>query len=250
MRDYALRRINMAFSLSNYGWEAPVCPSSISDIYTNATLLISQAGAHGSNIVVDSAKGQNIVASGATWSNSQPLHGKNTLQFNAGYLRLPDYTNFNLALNEDFCLEFYFRGVGNNHCSLFSRSAGVGQMDSAYMSVAHDYAYDTSGTCYAYGLLSNLGVINLGYALNSRWEHIAFARSNGVIKVFVNGIYLKQTTNNAAVSTVNPLWIGTGGGYDGYPYPNLTGYMAEIRFTKGIPVYTANFAPPGAFISA
>ena len=84
--------------------------------------------------------------------------------------------------------------------------------------------------------------------LNS-WNHIAFVRSSGVIKLYLNGIATSISVTANIVSTNLAWWIGKvdnapgGGGYL-YYYP---GYISNLRIVKGTAVYTgASYIIPTA----
>ncbi len=97
-----------------------------------------------------------------------------------------------------------------------------------------DYGYTTSGAT----ILANT------------WYHIAVARSNSVLKIFVDGVSYHSSTVTTSFNAVNtnPLRIALGyygpaAGYGGPRYWN--GYIDDIRITK-FARYTANFTPPTA----
>ena len=89
------------------------------------------------------------------------------------------------------------------------------------------------------------------------WQHVAFCRDNGVLKLFVNGTEDSDftTTYTASLALVGlggskagqgaeprgiiGVRIADGGLYDGY-----VGYIQDFRLTKGVSRYSANFTPP------
>ncbi len=79
------------------------------------------------------------------------------------------------------------------------------------------------------------------------WYHIAVSRSGTDLKAFVNGTQIGSTitdsTNFSGAAGTRPLRLGRwqyGGGTNAY----LNGYAQDIRITKGLARYTANFTPP------
>ncbi|MDD2871264.1 MAG: fibrinogen-like YCDxxxxGGGW domain-containing protein [Candidatus Gracilibacteria bacterium] len=111
-------------------------------------------------------------------------------------------------------------------------------------------ANDTSGgfaTC-----VNSNGTITFGRSLvatdgtstNSvnfgQWNHIAISRSSGVLKIFINGVEGLSVSNSTNYVAGN-IRIGTDGGGSAFPFQ---GYIDDIRFTKGVARYTANFTPP------
>ena len=80
--------------------------------------------------------------------------------------------------------------------------------------------------------------------LNNTWYHVAVSRYSGSTKLFLDGTQQGNTyvdTNNYLSSAQRPV-IGSRGNTIGTF--SLTGYMDDIRFTKGYARYTANFTPP------
>ena len=79
---------------------------------------------------------------------------------------------------------------------------------------------------------------------NNIWYYITVVRnSSNIIKLWIDGAEVTATsgsTNSNALPLVN---IGRAGGY---PQHDFQGYMQDVRVTKGLVRYTANFTPPTA----
>jgi len=75
---------------------------------------------------------------------------------------------------------------------------------------------------------------------NNQWSHVAWARQAGTLRTFVNG---KLDTTSAgftySMSSSNPLAIGSAN----TGIESFIGLMDEIRITKGVSRYNAEFAP-------
>lgn len=72
---------------------------------------------------------------------------------------------------------------------------------------------------------------------DKRWNHIAITREGDMIRLFINGIINgNQSISNGSLSTKNLL---IGKDYEGQTF---TGYMNELRLTKGICRYTQSFS--------
>lgn len=78
------------------------------------------------------------------------------------------------------------------------------------------------------------------------WVHIAFVRSGGNYACYVNGILDQSFTGSATAVLSNPpatsSWY-VGKVSDGLNR-NWNGYIDDLRITKGLARYQANFAPP------
>jgi len=79
------------------------------------------------------------------------------------------------------------------------------------------------------------------------WNHIAWTRSSGTIKIWVNGVQGASFSDSTSF-TVARLGIGshaaTSGGTNNRG--NLIGYLSNFRWVKGTAVYTNAFTPPTA----
>ena len=93
---------------------------------------------------------------------------------------------------------------------------------------------------------TNLNVnASTGGALNiDTWYHLAVVRANGIINFYLNGTQLTNGTNINASSSINNnsglLYIGYYGEYD---YAYISGYIDELRISKGIARWTSTFTP-------
>jgi len=77
-------------------------------------------------------------------------------------------------------------------------------------------------------------------AINA-WTHIAGVRNNGVVKLYFNGVALAdQETILSSMGKSNEVFEF------GSSIKPVIGYMDDIRITKGVARYTANFTPPTA----
>ena len=93
-------------------------------------------------------------------------------------------------------------------------------------------------------IFSNALIGAKGSAISSnQWYHWAYTRdTSGNQRVFLDGTQTGSTYTTARNYTDDKLWIGAK--YDGSEY--FTGYQSDIRITKGLARYTANFTPPTA----
>jgi len=79
------------------------------------------------------------------------------------------------------------------------------------------------------------------------WHHIAVVRNSNTLTMYIDGTSTSTATfTGAFANTAQPILIGAETGYS-RPY---TGYMANIRLVIGAAVYTANFTPPTAPLTA
>ena len=149
------------------------------------------------------------------------------------YLTAPSSAAFTVGTS-DFTIEgwFYVNSLGANGFIAFDNRASAS-------AIPFTIGVNSSGNPYLYdGTVAPAG--SSGINVNT-WAHIAWVRTSGVLKMFVNGIsvYSAAYTTNLNGSTAT---IGSGiGGLAGY---FLNGYMSDFRFVNGTALYTRNFDPP------
>jgi hypothetical protein len=86
-------------------------------------------------------------------------------------------------------------------------------------------------------------VLTTGSTLaNDTWSHIAVVRNSGTLTIYIDGV---NRGSAADTNNYNPgvyaLEIGEGVVSSAFPYQ---GYIDDLRITKGVARYTANFTPP------
>lgn len=75
------------------------------------------------------------------------------------------------------------------------------------------------------------------------WFHFAFVRNGTTQTMYINGTSVASASVTGAMNTViRSLRVGYQGGSANY----LNGYIDDLRITKGVARYTANFTPPTA----
>ena len=92
---------------------------------------------------------------------------------------------------------------------------------------------------------SGTGVITASTAptLNT-WNHMALVRNGTSLVLYLNGTSVGSATNSTDFNNTGVMGIGanaSGGGAGAYP---INGYIDDLRVTKGVARYTANFTPP------
>jgi hypothetical protein len=90
-------------------------------------------------------------------------------------------------------------------------------------------------------------VTSIGTVPTNEWMHVAFARDGSSLRVFLNGVLDNTATGgNGTTSTatfyINRSYASSGSG--------VAGWLSDIRIVKGSAVYTSNFTPPTAPLTA
>jgi hypothetical protein len=135
----------------------------------------------------------------------------------------------------DFTIEFWLYLNSTALQSIFSNLTSASSTNP-HLYLSTTLRYYTANADRIVGATLSTGI----------WYHIALCRASGSTRLFVNGNQSGSTyadSNNYGTSA--PLGIGT---YwiSGTPDPanNLNGYIDDLRITKGVARYTANFTPP------
>ena len=83
---------------------------------------------------------------------------------------------------------------------------------------------------------------------DSTWHHVAVSREGSTHRMFIDGTLQTQTWTDSGtyLMPVNRPIIGNSGYHRTASQHDFDGYMSDIRFTKGLARYTANFTPPAA----
>lgn len=102
--------------------------------------------------------------------------------------------------------------------------------------------------CLTNGVAQNVS-FNLPSTLpRDTWIHVAICRSGTTCYGFYNGALLGTSTglNNSALTNPNnlPIMIGSGSNGTTQNFFKLTGYLDDLRVTKGVARYTASFTLP------
>jgi hypothetical protein len=207
------------------------------DPYANSVVLqMSMDGDNGSTNFIDGT-GKTVTTYGnAQISTAQSKYYGSSGYFdgNGDYLTLPDLTDFEFT-SGDFTIEgyiycngfYYFlgkRGVSNSGWMITASADSVG------------WNQWTSGNVYNNTASTNNFVVNA-------WNHFAVVRIGDSVVVYVNGIGgTPLVTANRPGSTTELLTIGRERA--GSTTNQFQGYIQDLRITKGVARYTADFTPP------
>jgi len=77
-------------------------------------------------------------------------------------------------------------------------------------------------------------------ANDGAWHHVACTRSSGLVRLFLDGTVVASSTISGTCTSANPLRVG----YNQRDNVFVNGYLDDLRITKGVARYTANFTPP------
>ena len=166
----------------------------------------------------------NIVVSGVNIAYSNYFNG-------TSHVATP--TSNNLAIGSgDFTIELWFKKTGGpTQQALF-----------AYLDNDPYLEFDNNKIRTIFGGSDINGTTTI---VNNVWYHVAWTRVSGQVRLYLNGT-LEASINNGTNMTDNYAKIGRRiTNTDGF-----TGYITNVRMVKGTAVYTSNFTPPTAPLTA
>lgn len=209
--------------------------------WSNVSLLLHMEGANNGTIFTDvSPTPKTITRYNAITSTAQSKWGNGSGYFDGSgdYLSVADSNDWDVS--GDYTVEFYFylleqSGIAYTKCILATMPAG-----------------QTTGFFVGH-YLGNLTIINSsqpalsgsGSLLINTWYHLALVWYGSSFKVYFNGVVLYSGATGTT-STSNPLIIGNSSPVDVNRY--FYGHIQDLRITKGVARYTANFTPPARLL--
>ena len=203
--------------------------------FANVSLLL-----HGdaSPLVDSSGTPKTITAFGnAAYSTAQSKFGSGSIALdgNGDYLSTPANAAFNFGAGS-FTIEAWVYVLSNSNDWFLVSSSGTGGLFFGYRVTSFSYwGFGRTGVAWD----GNFG----GSPPAPGWNHVALCRNGSSIRLFLNGTQLGSTLTNSTSYDVSTTTLTVGSqGANFY----MHGYIDELRITKGVARYTANFTPPTA----
>jgi hypothetical protein len=205
-------------------------------------LLLHGSGANGSTTITDSSPSPKVVTpfGNAQISTAQSKFDGSSIKFDGAgdYLTLADSTDWDFGTG-DFTIEMFARFT--THTAVMSLLTNY-QNSSTGWSVQRRSDTDT--------LVFGNGDPQLAAAsftpTDGVWYHVAVCRSGTSLRLFVDGIQIGSTATNSTNIAGSTSLLYVGGLNAGGVIQNFNGHLDELRVTKGVARYTADFTPPTA----
>jgi hypothetical protein len=203
--------------------------------FADVSLLLNMDGANGGTTFTDSsANAFTVTAFGSvSTSTAQSKFGGSSGLFSGGYLQISSNAAFGLGTG-DFTIECWVRPTNT---TLVGGLINVGRFDSGLLFRVGS----NTDSLYFNGVSTNWNAFT--NAPVNTWTHLALVRSGSAVAVYADGVSVHTRTSSADLNAANAVIIGTGAHNLGETY---AGYIDELRITKGVARYTANFTPPTA----
>lgn len=200
--------------------------------WNNVTLSISGNGENNSTDFSSAdAKSHTVSGSGdVKYSTTQYKYGTASIYFDGtgDYLTVSDSTDFTIGASESFTFE----------CWVYLSNAAVNRV--IFYIGGWRLMVQNTGPKLWFSLGSTWTIQNSATFTLNGWHHIALVRNVNTFYLFLDGT---STSSNTSTTSNDPiaLYIGRD------PYEtswNFQGYIDDIRLTKGVARYTANFDVP------
>jgi hypothetical protein len=211
----------------------------MSDLYYyNTVLLLHGDGADASTTATDSSNAPHTLTAvgNAQLDTAQSKFGTASLLFDGtgDYFTTPDSADWDFGTG-DFTVETWAR---------FSSHTTIQTLLSNYLN---------AGTGWVFQRRSDTNILNFGNGdaslisaswtpSDNTWYHLVACRAGGVLRLFVDGAQIgtsaSDTTDISGSTTT--LLVGT---LSAASQP-FAGWLDDLRITKGVGRYSANFTPP------
>jgi hypothetical protein len=218
---------------------------------SDVVALLHFDGINGSTIFTDTTGRHIWTANGsnAALSTAQAKFGPSSLSIpdNASAIECPTSTDFDFGTG-DYTVEGWVYvtsylsppPINQNIRLLAISSSGdfyTWEVNSGNTGIAGQANIDVVFTAFPF--IHNFG----GNVTVNTWHHIAFSQVSQILYAFIDGV-LQGTVSTTGISLTSPHNPGDVVQIVGPP--SSLGYVDEVRVTKGVGRYTANFTPPTA----
>jgi hypothetical protein len=205
----------------------------------NTKLLLHFEGPSGGTTFLDhSGYGRTVTGNGSIALASSPVKmGKGSLAFNGStqYATVAHSSDWEFG-SGNFTVEWWEYRTGGG-CAI--------ARDFSTLYCPFLFSYGSTRLVYMCSAAGSWDIANgrsFGTVTNNVWQHLAITRNGTVFRTFLNGVQQDSWTSSASLAAnSNPLCIGAAqsGTY-------FSGYMDDLRITKGVSRYDANFTAPEA----
>lgn len=214
---------------------APTDPS-----FANVSLLLHMDGSNGSTAFPDSSSNAiTVTRSGdAQISTAQSKFGGASALFDGSVDRLQTTSNAVFAFGTgDFTVEAWFYRTATAPGIQAMQILGTRPLNDGYAD-AWSLSINFQNVITFF---TNTGIATSGSTLSllNTWQHIAAVRSGTTLTLYLDGVNVGAGFNT---QNYTQQILGIGAILDG-THPSF-GYIDDVRITKGVARYTANFTPP------
>jgi hypothetical protein len=210
--------------------------------WANVSLLLVGNGANGTTTNIKDSSSNNVTLTpvgNTVISTAQSKFNTGSSVFFDGdsdYISGPSGANFSIGAN-DFTIECWcFLTASKNSTIIDTRNSGSGNGLALIFNGSNQLFIFVNNT--AYTATSNSVTLNT-------WSFVTLCRASGVVNIYINGVSGYSGGPSASITDNGCLIGAIINGLTVTQY-NFSGYIYDLRFTKGVARYTSNFTPPTA----
>ena len=171
-------------------------------------------------------------------NSSYSSYGSGYFDGTGDYLNVPSNSALNFGTG-DFTVEAWVNLTGVVTDSFIISATGAGGFFFGWNNTVGGFGWGRNAIAWDY---QPTGTTRL-----NQWQHVAVSRSGTSMRLFVNGSQVGTTQTNS--TSYDMSLTSTTIGSQGTSY-YWTGYITNLRAVKGTAVYTSNFTPPTAPLTA
>jgi hypothetical protein len=232
------------FSLNDVGFLGSVNSGFVFDPnFASVSLLLHGDGTNGSTTIVDSSPANVSVTAnnGAAISTAEKQYGSGSIFFNGATQSL-SFADPQLGTS-NFTVEFWLKTNSSVQYAqiIGNETSAVSPFGGYSLLINNNSATGGQLAMYIAAVLV-LSSTTQDWSDNA-WHHIALVRSGTSFTFYTDGTANGTGTSAASMNGTNTAYIGRN---NVFSPRNLVGYIDDLRITKGVARYTANFTPPAA----
>lgn len=207
--------------------------------FANVVLLMHMDGADNGTTFTD-VKGKTPTVFGNTAAKTgEKKYGTASVYFDGAgdYIRFVDSNDWSQGAG-DYTYEFWAKkNVASSHSVLLGQRSGPNPFNG--------FQIVMSSTYFGFnGYSNNLGTgVSANYTPDTDWHHYAIVLTSANTLFFYDGNLIQTAARMATGDSSGPLVFGCDVSES---TDFFAGYIDDLRITKGVARYTANFTPPAA----
>ena len=230
--------------------------------FENTVLLLHGDGTNGgqNNTFIDSSSNNfTITRNGNTTQGSFSPYGNlwsNYFDGTGGYLTSPANAAFDFGTG-DWTVECWFYIAGNSSTNANgTRDGSLYSLNNSSASSAFNLTISGNASTTGTGIQlfkstnTTVDIKKTVTVAQGVWHHIAVTKASGTIRMFLNGV--QQGTSDSDSTLWGSSTHASVVGRQGWPtfVHQFNGYISNLRVVKGTALYTTNFTPPTAPLTA
>ena len=220
----------------------PTQPVPVDPQFGSVSLLLHGNGTNGSTVITDNSPSPKTVTAvgNAQISTAQSKFGGSSLAFDGAgdYLTTQSSNDSNFG-SSDFTIEFWIKSTQTARQDPLGWNYGYTEAGWAGLI----FNLSTDSMAWFENANSRISAASTGWN-NGNWNHVAVTCSSNSVRMFLNGSQVGSTytTSFSYGRNASGFTIGVIVSLNYF----VDGYIDDLRITKGVARYTANFTPPAA----